>query len=170
MRGQSLEERFWAKADKSGECWLWTGAMSRNGYGNFNFEGKYPGAHRVAWILAHGPIPENYFVCHSCDVKRCVNPSHLFLGTSADNQTDMANKGRSTRGERHPNVKLTTEQVLEIRRIFSMTGLSHQKIADLFGVTSGLILQIVHRKIWKYLEDEGSEKGELVPRGKEKVA
>lgn len=82
--------RFWAKVDKAEGCWLWTGKCNRDGYGYIDDRG----AHRVAYELSKGPIPTGLFVCHSCDNKRCVNPSHLWAGGAAANTQDMIAKGR----------------------------------------------------------------------------
>lgn len=94
--------RFWAKVDKSGDCWLWTGAHNLR-YGKVYVgppgERFWAYVHRVSWVIAHGIIPagEGYHgtcVCHHCDVKLCVRPDHLFLGTQRDNLRDMSAKGR----------------------------------------------------------------------------
>lgn len=90
-----------SKVDKSGECWLWTGACDRHGYGKFQvgFGGraqKHYRAHRFGYEALVGPIPEGKVVCHSCDNPPCVNPAHLWLGTMKDNTQDMYRKGRHT--------------------------------------------------------------------------
>lgn len=95
--------RFWSKVARRGleECWLWLASKSGGSgawYGHFSFvhrrRQRFVGAHRVAWILTHGPIPGGQHVLHACDVPSCCNPSHLFLGTHTDNVRDAANKGR----------------------------------------------------------------------------
>jgi len=79
-------------------CWEWTGSRNEKGYGRFNAGGHSPiGAHRYAWQLAYGPVPPGRMVLHECDNPPCVNAAHLFLGTAADNMTDMVAKGRSCR-------------------------------------------------------------------------
>ena len=78
-------------------CILWTGAFSDTGYGNFWTSERYIGAHRAAWYLANGPIPEQrpqLVVCHTCDVRACCNPEHMFLGTRKDNHYDALAKGK----------------------------------------------------------------------------
>ena len=75
-------------------CVEWTGHRAAFGHGRIRFDGKQIGTHRLAWILANGPIPDGMFVCHRCDNPPCCNPDHLFLGTAADNNRDMAGKSR----------------------------------------------------------------------------
>lgn len=87
-------------------CWIW-GARAKHGYGELELVhqgtgvSKFYRAHRVAYGIYCGPIPAGMVVCHKCDVKLCVNPQHLFLGTQLDNMRDMRNKGRSTKGKKH---------------------------------------------------------------------
>jgi hypothetical protein len=91
-----LADRFWIKVHKgdTGDCWLW-GGYTRDGYGKFLANRRLRLAHRIAWELTHGPIPEGLCVCHSCDNPRCCNPVHLFLGSRGDNNRDRAQKGRT---------------------------------------------------------------------------
>ena len=91
----SVSERFWAKVDKTGECWLWTGA-NVGGYGHINIGGRMVRSHRLSYEWANGPIPKGLVVCHRCDTPACVNPAHLFAGSQRDNHKDCYVKGRRT--------------------------------------------------------------------------
>jgi hypothetical protein len=167
LRGSNVQERFWSKVDKSGQCWLWTAARFSNGYGAFRVAGNNVRAHRHSYELTNGPIPPGMVVCHTCDNPACVRPDHLFLGTSADNARDMSEKGRGAtggknasrlhperlrRGEAHGRAKVTEEQVREIRRLYA-EGVPHRKLAKMFGLSPSPILDIVHRRHWQHVED-----------------
>lgn len=93
-----MNDRFWLKVSKTDGCWLWQGAK-RNGYGMFWQSGRLASAHRVAWELSYGAIPERMQVLHKCDNRLCVNPFHLFVGTQRDNLQDAVNKGHLNRVE-----------------------------------------------------------------------
>lgn len=100
---RSTAERFWAKVEKGDGCWLWTASVNRRGYGKFKLRSYVQvSAPRVAWMLTNGEVPDGMFVCHTCDNPLCVNPSHLWIGTCADNNRDMMEKGRHPSSLRHP--------------------------------------------------------------------
>lgn len=155
------ERRFWAKVARGPKkkCWTWTGAVTNRGYGNFYHNGAYVGAHRVAWLLAHGEIPEGLCVLHKCDNRRCVNPYHLWLGTKSDNSLDCSRKGRRyspsaeclRRGEQHGIAKLTNQQALEIYRRYSEQDTTLRRLADEFGIGRQSVWNIVHGKTWAHL-------------------
>lgn len=137
-------------------CWLWTAFTNPSGYGMIRNGRMMALAHRVAWALANGPIPDGKHVLHRCDVPRCVNPSHLYIGTNADNMADKVSRGRSSYprpdrlGEKHPLAKLSAEQVEEIRRLPFTYG-SGRELAKRFGVTPSNITHIRQRKLWKHI-------------------
>lgn len=110
-------------------------------------------AHRVSWILFHGPIPEGLWVLHHCDIRACVRPDHLFLGTDRDNKADMVAKKRafSPHGERNGGHKVTTKQVVEIRSRFASGETCKELLAKEYGVTSFAIRAILAGKVWKHL-------------------
>jgi hypothetical protein len=142
-------------------CWEWIGDRSQYGYGRRghleNGKLKSEAAHRLAYERAFGPIPEGLAVCHRCDNRACVRPEHLFLGTWKDNSEDMVRKGRSNKGERHGNSKLTEEQVREIRRLYIPRDPERgaTPLARRFGVTVGAIDDVARGVIWKHVDVQG---------------
>jgi len=119
---KSAEDRFWAKVNKNGECWIWTGAKLPKGYGHFYSGEKTVLASRWSYEYAYGLIPEGLMVLHRCDNPPCVNPEHLFLGTMQDNIDDMIAKGRQRKyppkPERvvHPRtVRTKPERVIHVK-------------------------------------------------------
>jgi len=97
IRRKTLDEYFWARVQKTDDCWLWTGRRDSNGYGVVQLYAGAPRttASRISWILHNGEIESNkIFVCHKCDYPPCVNPEHLFLGTQKENLLDAKEKGR----------------------------------------------------------------------------
>lgn len=149
------KESFYEKISigSGDDCWLWTASLNRpNGYGNIVWKGKRWKTHRLAWVLEFGDIPEGLEVCHKCDVKRCVRPSHLFLGTHADNMADMVRKGKSpnNKGDKNPNSKLTYAQVETIRQMYSNRTHTQHELSRLFGVCDATIHNAVTKRFWNY--------------------
>lgn len=120
-------------------CWEWTGASKLNGYGNCTVNGVNMGAHRRAFLLMIGDIPEGHDVCHTCDNRICVNPDHLFSGTRKDNMQDAKMKGRTAKGGRR---HLSNSQVLKIMEM-SKGGLSNRKISQVMDVNYGTVTSIL---------------------------
>jgi len=147
-----LIKRFLDKVevDEESGCWEWCGGKAC-GYGQLKVAGKMLKAHRVAYELFVGKIPDGLFVCHSCDNPGCVNPTHLFLGTHQDNMNDMSRKGRGTKakGEKHGMAKLTESQVREIRQLYGKY--NQRKLAEMFGVDQATISYIINNKLWTHV-------------------
>lgn len=158
---------FWARVNKKGpipkayprlgRCWLWTGCKDKNGYGGVGSrplfgDGQNIHVHRVAWMLVKGVIPRGKNVLHKCDNPSCVRLSHLFLGTQLENIADMIRKGRHghgvTRGEEHPNSKLTWKKVLAIRRLYE-EGVRGNKLAKKFRISRNCAWAVATRKVWR---------------------
>jgi hypothetical protein len=133
----SLAERFWSKVQKADGCWLWTAADNGNGYGVLGHERRNLYAHRLSYELAFGPIPEGLYICHRCDVTRCVNPAHLFAATQLENIRDMMSKGRlkayDRHGERNPRAVMTAARVVELRGLRA-AGWTLARLAQHFGI------------------------------------
>jgi len=151
-------ERFWAKVDKSGECWEWTAGL-RRGYGRFRYSTQIAlPAHRYSYILHHPLTIDlikhlDMFVCHKCDNRKCVNPAHLFLGSQGDNMRDCVSKGRGVdnRGENQGCSKLTETQVREIRTKYANGGVLQRELALEYGVSSPTISLIISRRNWSHI-------------------
>ena len=143
-----------------GHCWFWTGSRSEIGYGMFAAARTSYGcpevtAHRISWYLHNGPIPEGLKVLHRCDVRSCVNPEHLFLGTQMDNVRDCIQKGRfriggGLRGQRNGISKLTDESVKALRWEY-IDGASQRSLAIKYGVSPMTINRAVHRQTWNHV-------------------
>ena len=143
-------DRFEAKVHKSGDCHEWTASFGNSGYGQFYFNCQKFSAHRKAYELYHGAIPEGMFVLHKCDNKKCVNPDHLFLGTHKENMQDKTVKGRQVKGSAIVQAVLTEPQVAEIKRLLREKTV-HNKIAKEFGVSRATISMINNGTNWRHV-------------------
>lgn len=172
-RIKAFAVRFWEHVQKSEECWIWTGSISAYGYGLTCRNSKTERAHRMAYELTYGQIPEGTLVLHKCDNRACVRPDHLFLGTQSDNIKDMDNKGRRPkphpnsgkhgnhcwakrfpekvlRGESNPRAVLCANDVRVVREMLAR-GESKTRIAKTFGVTRGAIGSIYYGRTWAHI-------------------
>ena len=158
-KSRPLAERFWEKVDKRGpdDCWEWTGSKV-HGYGRINSGGHYGDillAHRVSWEIHYGPIPEGMCVLHRYDNPGCVNPTHLWLGTKADNIHDMIQKGRENHtnnlcGEAHGRAKVTEENVRNIRT----SSLTLRELSLIYGIGQTQLSRIRSGKSWRWLDPD----------------
>jgi hypothetical protein len=150
-----LSERFkkFVSYSSDNKCWLWTGGThgrKKCRYGVIRDDHPNTGtlqAHRVSWMLYNGTIPNGMKVLHKCDNTLCVNPSHLFLGTQADNIHDCQKKKRHAYGEKAWNSKLTDEDVKSIRQ----DNRTQREIAKSYGVSNAIICYAKNRKTWKHV-------------------
>ena len=148
-------QRFWAKVEKTDGCWLWQAGRDRDGYGVFGVKTEsrwvQVRAHRLAYEMTLGSVPEGMWVLHRCDNPPCVNPEHLFLGTVRDNVDDSVRKGRHTRGSRNGTSKLTEIDIPWIRFAREYAGASFGRIAKAYGVTERAIMNITQGKNWTHV-------------------
>lgn len=160
-----IVDDFWAHVQigEPSECWLWIGRRQPRGYGTLSIKGKNKLAHRHAYEMVNGSIPEGMNVCHSCDNQPCVNPAHLWIGTQKDNMHDCSVKGRMKgrrKGRPVPTeiaalsaAKLTPADVLAIRRRHA-AGETPKALATAYGVIRNNIYSIVNRITWKHITEE----------------
>lgn len=150
---------FWEKVNKTDSCWLWeAGVFKGNGYGQFRVGDKKMKAHRVAYILIKGEIPEDKILCHSCDNRICVNPNHLTPADHKYNTMDMQKKGRANRNVPKPNQrgsknhasKLSEDDVSAIIALKKL-GYSYKAIAEEYNVSISAIAQIIRGKKWQHV-------------------
>jgi hypothetical protein len=149
MKQRDLD-RFWKKVDKTSNpngCWEWCGAIVLNrGYGLFGFKGTKL-AHRISYELSNGSIPSNMCVCHTCDNPKCVNPQHLWLGTTQDNTEDRHIKNRSARGSKIGTSKLTEAQVKDIKS----KQLRSLEYCKKYNISDTTVYRIWNNEFWKHI-------------------
>lgn len=155
---ENFIERFWKKVKKVGpdDCWLWQASSTNTGYGQVtqHISGGWGkprktkgwGAHQVSFILANGYKPET--TCHSCDVKACVNPKHLWAGTPKKNGEDFAKKGLSRYGQKSATAKYSDEQIREVKRLFN-AGMRRIDISKKMNIHYQTILDVVSGRRWQ---------------------
>jgi len=156
--GRSVEDRFWSRVEKAdGDgCWNWNGYVGPSGYGIFHVGRKSEGtlkpvrAHRLSWQLAGRMLEDGKFVLHRCDNPRCVRPSHLFLGSPADNSADMVAKGRQAFGESASKAKLTTQIVRAILEQHA-GGRTAADLARSYVVSPTTVQRILLGKTWRFI-------------------
>jgi len=146
-------DRFWSKTIKREieDCWIWSASCFNSGYGAFHLRGKIVKAHRFAYILSHGEIPNELEICHKCDNPSCVNPAHLFSGTHKENMLDMHIKGRfvNTLVPGNKSAKLTIVQVKEIRFLYSTGAWTQKALAQKFSVYQTTVSKIIRWESWR---------------------
>lgn len=149
-------DRFCALTKKTDSCWLWLGSKNPDGYGKFHLKGKSIAAHRFIFSQTYKfNLVSSQLVLHKCDVRNCVNPEHLFLGSQLDNVRDCIIKGRfkynfkKNKGEGHYAAKLKSKDIVLIRKLYSETKISQTKLAKQFKISNSLVWLIINRKIWK---------------------
>lgn len=147
--------RFWSHVNrekaKAADCWIWTGHVASTGYGQFGIGSHHRvRAHRFAWLVSRGPIPDGFVVCHNCDNTLCVNPGHLRLDSQAGNILESVRKGRKKVWGLQ---KLNAEQVQAIRQTYAAGGTTQKQLARTFGIARNTVSQIVNRKCWAHLPD-----------------
>lgn len=144
---EGILDRFWSNVVKTGGCWLYQN-LEKDGYGYFRLGPQGPRhqqwfAHRFAWTAAYGPIPDGLEVCHKCDVRNCVRPEHLFLGTHDENMADCSAKGRAWS-------KLSADDVREIKRLLPTT--PQKDLAKRFNISPQIISSIHLGKLWRQVQ------------------
>lgn len=146
----TLPMLFWkyvSPITRATDCWFWIGDTVGNGYGKVNFFYKSYRAHRIAWALAHGPIPDGLCVLHKCDTPACVNPHHMRLGTHAENIADKMQKSRQAKGATVGTSTLNEDIVRAIRADTR----DAREIARKYGITHGHVHTIKRRALWKHV-------------------
>jgi hypothetical protein len=151
--------RFWLKVDirSDDECWIWNGPVSNCGYGNFSVGGKRSpdykqwSAHRYAWVIANGEIPDGLNVCHTCDNRLCVNPAHLFLGTDVDNMADKVAKDRQAKGSTSGKSKLSEADVNKVIELYN-SGKLQREVGEELGVSQAVVSKILLGQNWKHVD------------------
>lgn len=155
---KDIAHRFWSKVNKTENadvCWEWIACKDRSNYGVIRIDGKTVKAHRVAYELSYGKIPNGLGVLHRCDNPPCCNPTHLFVGNHAENMADMFAKGRrdnaKIRGSKQAFAKLNEQQVVAIRDEYAKGGITQKELAIKYGVSQPTIGDVIHKRWWKHI-------------------
>lgn len=155
MFTQEFMDRFNLKwrIDSTTGCWQWTASCAGKGYGQMKLpkQRRQEYAHRISYQIHYGEIPVGKYVCHTCDNPKCVNPGHLFIGTSADNHEDMKSKGRHLFGERNSVAKVTEKDVLEIKEMLNMN-IPQTRIAKAYGISQIEVSRINTGQRWSHVK------------------
>lgn len=150
LRGSSPAERLAHYSQADGECVVFTGYRDKDGYGKLSIDGEDNSAHRVAYELEHGAIPDGLVVRHKCDNPPCIKVAHLEVGTHADNGNDKAVRRRAPYGMENPGAKLSEHDVLAIREAIR-NGIKQRDLAAQYGVGQSTISRIKRETHWRYL-------------------
>lgn len=143
-----VDTAFWSHVERSEGCWVWNGATRKDGYGHVKRNNRFLSAHRHAYELTYGPIPEGLLVLHTCDNRRCVRPDHLWLGSHRANTVDMVMKRRA------PGQVLGPEQVRDIRHRHANGSAPCRELASGFGVSVGHMQAVVKGRFWSHLASQ----------------
>lgn len=154
-----LVERFANKHTTGDGCWEWTASLTTQGYGQFGVQGKMQTASRISWILANKRIPNiDEFVCHTCDNKKCVNPSHLYLGDRKTNGKDASDRGITPRGSRNGTALLTEDQVLIMRKLYHEGVCNTVDLAILTQSSAQHVWDVVVGRKWTHVGGQTGRK------------
>lgn len=145
------ETHFWLDTSIINDCWVWTCYRDKKGYGLLTWNGRTRRAHHIAWILAYGSVPVGLQVLHKCDNPSCVKPSHLWLGTNADNVRDKMAKNRGCKGEHHGAARLTESDIEQIKTLYNVHMYLQKDIAAAYKIDRSHVSRIVNNKKWSYL-------------------
>jgi hypothetical protein len=157
MKVHLLESYVEEEGPLDTKCWMWTGALDRDGYGKTRFhESEWTGrkAHREAYRTLKGDVPDELEVQHLCNNRACINPDHLVIGTNQQNKDYMVECDRSLYGERNTSAKLTEDQVKEVHRLLAQGDLTQSEIGELFGMAQQTISQINRGARWSHIPAE----------------
>jgi hypothetical protein len=146
-----ISEDLTSFVERTDYCWNWTGTINKFGYGIITHKYYLYFVHRLAYVKHFGSVPENMFVLHKCDNRKCINPEHLFIGTNRDNVDDMLNKERQPRGETKHNSILLERDILLIRKM-KQEGETLKDISKYFNVSEGAIYDVIARRTWKHIK------------------
>lgn len=153
-KGVTFWDRVYSHVIELNGCQVFTGSKDSCGYGRINRDGRLVRIHRAVWEKNNGEIPSGLVVCHSCDVRACINPEHLFIGTQAENIRDMDKKGRRKIlvGSQQGSSKLREQDIPNIRSRLN-SGDSCELICKDYGVSPGLIRHIKKDRIWRHISE-----------------